>query len=97
MKAYLILDIDVKDLSVFRLYAAEIPEFVKKHFGHYVVLGGETETIEGDWKPQRLVVIEFPSKEKAQDFLEDPDAQPVFAIRHKSAASKMVLVEGCIS
>jgi uncharacterized protein (DUF1330 family) len=97
MKAYLILDIEVHDLNVFRSYASEIPEFVKKHFGRYVVLGGEAETIEGDWKPQRVVIIEFPSKENAHEFIKDPDAQPLFAIRHKSTTSKVILVEGCIS
>ena len=97
MKAYLIFDIEVHDFSVFRSYASEIPEFVKKHSGRYVVLGGEVESIEGDWKSQRVVVIEFPSKENAQEFLIDHDAQPIFAIRHKSTTSKMVLVEGCIS
>jgi uncharacterized protein (DUF1330 family) len=97
MIAYLILDIEIHDLNVFQTYAAEIPAFVKKHSGRYVVLGGEAETVEGDWKPQRLVVIEFPSKENAQAFLKDPDAQPVFAIRHRSATSKLILAEGCIS
>jgi uncharacterized protein (DUF1330 family) len=97
MKAYLILDIEVHDLNVFRSYASEIPKFVKKHSGQYVVLGGEAETIEGNWKPQRVVVIEFPLKENAQAFLKDPDAQPLFAVRHESTTSKVVLVEGCIS
>jgi uncharacterized protein (DUF1330 family) len=96
MKAYLILDIEVHDLNMFRLYASGIPEFVEKHSGRYVVLGGEAEAIEGGWNPQRVVVIEFPSKENAQEFIKDPDAQPLFAIRHKSTTSKVVLVEGCI-
>ena len=97
MNAYLILDIKINDLNVFRSYVSEIPTFVKKHSGRYVVLGGEAETIEGNWKPQRVVVIEFPSKENAQEFLKDPDAQRIFAIRHKSTTSKIILVEGCIS
>ena len=97
MNAYLILDIEIHDLNVFQSYVSEIPTFVEKHYGRYVVLGGEAEAIEGNWKPQRLVVIEFPSKENAQEFLKDPDAQPIFAIRHKSTTSKLILVEGCIS
>lgn len=97
MNAYLIFDIEIHDLIVFQTYVAEIPVFVKKHSGRYVVLGGEVESIEGNWEPKRLVVIEFPSKENAQKFLNDPDAHPVFAIRHKSTTSNLVLVEGCIS
>lgn len=97
MKAFLILDIEIHDLNVFRKYASEIPAFVEKHSGQYIVLGGETETIEGNWIPQRLVVIEFPSKENAKGFLNDSDAQSIFALRHKSTTSKLVLVEGCTS
>ena len=97
MNAYLIFDIEIHDLITFQAYAAEIPSFVKKHSGRYVVLGGEAESIEGNWEPNRLVIIEFPSKENAQEFLKDSDAQPVFAIRHKSATSKLILVDGCIS
>ncbi len=97
MNAYLILDIEIHDLNVFQTYAAEVPAYVKKHSGRYVVLGAEAEAIEGNWKPQRLVVIEFPSKENAQEFLEDPDAQTVFGIRHQSTTSKLILVEGCMS
>ena len=97
MNAYLIFDIEIHDLMVFKSYAAEIPTFVKKHSGRHLTLGAEPESIEGNWEPKRLVIIEFPSKENAQEFLNDSDAQPVFAIRHKSTTSKLVLVEGCIS
>ena len=96
MKAYIILDIEIHDSNAFQVYASEIPAFVKKHSGRYLVLGGEAETVEGNWKPQRLVVIEFPSKENAQEFLNDSDAQVLFAVRHNSTTSKLVLVEGCI-
>ncbi len=97
MNAYLFFDIKIHDSNVFQSYATEIPAFVKKHFGRYIVLGGEAETIEGNWEPQRVVVIEFPSKENAKDFLEDPEAQHIFAIRHKSTTSKLILVEGCVT
>ena len=51
--------------------------------------------MEGDWSPERVVVIEFPSRENAQEFLKDPDAQPLFSIRHKTTTSKLILVDGC--
>jgi uncharacterized protein (DUF1330 family) len=42
-------------------YVAEIPAFIAKHAGKYVVRGTEPTTIEGDWKPDRMVILEFPS------------------------------------
>jgi uncharacterized protein (DUF1330 family) len=51
--------------------------------------------MEGDWQPERVVVIEFPDKEIAKGFLNDPEAQPLFSIRHKTTESKLILAEGC--
>ena len=94
MNAYLILDISIHDFDQFREYINKIPEFIQKHSGKYLVQGDEPTVIEGDWKPERMVVIEFPSRENAYEFLQDQDAQALFAIRHKTTASKLVLVNG---
>ncbi|WP_427501495.1 DUF1330 domain-containing protein [Methylomonas sp. MED-D] len=51
--------------------------------------------MEGDWCPERVVILEFPSKENAKEFLGDTEAQPLFSIRHKSTTSKLILAEGC--
>ncbi|QPB83487.1 DUF1330 domain-containing protein [Pseudoalteromonas rubra] len=95
MKGYLILDFSITDFPRFKKYIKEIPEFIKKHGGRYVVQGVEPEVMEGDWHPERVVVLEFPNKDVAKEFLADPDAQPLFAIRHSTTKSKLILVEGC--
>ena len=96
MNAYLILDLTINDFSKFSEYIENIPVFIKKHSGRYVVQGVEPEIMEGDWQPERVVVIEFPSKEKAKSFLKDPEAQELFALRHNTTTSKLILVEGCV-
>jgi uncharacterized protein (DUF1330 family) len=68
MKAYLVLDFSVNDLGGFRKYIAEIPAFIARHSGKYIVRGVQPTTIEGDWKPERLVIIEFPEREKQKHF-----------------------------
>jgi uncharacterized protein (DUF1330 family) len=94
MSAYLVVDITVHDPEKYKEYAHQVPAFIEKHGGVYHVRGGEVEAKEGNWNPQRLVVLEFPNKAKAQAFLEDPGYQPVAAIRHEAATTKMVLAEG---
>lgn len=74
----------------------KIPEFIKKHSGRYIVQGEEPTVMEGDWKPERVVVIEFPSRKNANEFLQDPYAQTLFSLRHKTTTSKLVLVDGCL-
>ena len=96
MNAYLILDLAIHDFGKFSEYIEKIPAFIKKHSGRYVVQGAEPEVMEGDWQPERVVVIEFPAKENAKNFLQDPEAQPLFALRHKTTAGKLILVDGCL-
>jgi uncharacterized protein (DUF1330 family) len=95
MNAYLILDFAIKDLPGFLLYVEAIPPFIEKHGGKYVVRGAAPTVMEGDWCPERLVVLEFPAADNARAFLGDPDAQALFDIRHATTISRLVLVEGC--
>jgi uncharacterized protein (DUF1330 family) len=95
MKAYLVLDLSVHDFRGFAPYIAEIPTFIAKHGGRYIVQGARPTVMEGDWAPERLVVLEFPSRQEATAFLDDPDAQALFAVRHSTTNSRLVLVDGC--
>jgi uncharacterized protein (DUF1330 family) len=95
MKAYLVLDLSVHDFGGFRKYIAEIPAFIARHSGKYLVQGNRPKTIEGDWKPERLVIIEFPARENAEAFLGDAEVQELFKLRHTTTTSKLVLADGC--
>ena len=95
MNAYLVLDFSINDLSGFLQYVDAIPAFIEKHGGRYIVRGVEPTVMEGDWTPERMVILEFPARARAKAFLDDPDAQALFEIRHKTTRSKLVLVDGC--
>jgi len=96
MNAYLVVDITTHDSEKFGEYLNKIPEFVEKHAGRYIVKDEEPTVIEGDWNPERMIVIEFPSSENAKTFLQDPDVKTLFSLRHEATTSKIVLVEGCL-
>jgi len=93
--AYLVLDFSITNLPRFLPYAEGIPAFIEKHGGRYIVRGVEPTVMEGDWTPERLVILEFPSSENAKAFLADPEAQRLFALRHKTTVSRLILAEGC--
>jgi uncharacterized protein (DUF1330 family) len=95
MKAYLVLDLTVNDIRAFRTYIAEIPAFIEKHAGRYIVQGAQPTPIEGEWAPERMVIIEFPARENANAFLHDPEIQDLFKVRHEATTSRLVLVDGC--
>jgi uncharacterized protein (DUF1330 family) len=94
MSAYLVLDLKVNDLREFLPYVEAIPAFIAKHGGRYASKGAHPVVMEGDWRPQRLVILEFPSRGHAQAFLSDPEAQDLFARRKRSTTSRLVLVDG---
>jgi len=96
MNAYLILDFTINDFEGFREYIEKIPAHIEKHGGRYLVQGVEPDLMEGDWLPQRVVVLEFPSSDRARAFLADPEAQALFAVRHSTTTSKLILAEGCV-
>jgi uncharacterized protein (DUF1330 family) len=95
MKAYLVLDFSIHDFPGFKPYIDEIPAFIEKHGGRYIVRGVEPTVMEGEWAPERMVILEFPSRGSAEAFLDDPDTQSLFDIRHRTTRSKLVLVDGC--
>ncbi len=94
MNAYLVLDLTIHDMESFAEYVEKIPAVISNHGGKYAVQGQIPTVLEGDWKPERLVVIEFPSRDNAKEFLADPEAQALFAIRQRSTTSRMLLVDG---
>jgi uncharacterized protein (DUF1330 family) len=94
MTSYLVLDLKVNDLADFLPYVEAIPAFIAKHGGRYLSKGADPVVMEGDWSLQRLVILEFPSRSHAQAFLSDPEAQDLFARRHRSTTSRLVLLDG---
>jgi uncharacterized protein (DUF1330 family) len=67
---------------------------VEAHGGRYLARAGRTEKLEGDWLPRRLVILQFASMEQAKAWLDSPDYAPVKKLRHQSASTNMVVIEG---
>jgi uncharacterized protein (DUF1330 family) len=94
MSAYVILDIEVSDPTGYEDYKKLGPPTVSLYGGRYIARGGKSETLEGDWQPSRVVMLEFPSLEQAKAWLDSPEYAPARALRHKYATSKTIVVEG---
>ncbi len=94
MPAYLIAEIDIADTAAYEEYRKLTPGAVAAYGGKFIVRGGTVDSKEGGWKPNRLVVVEFPSMEKARKFYDSPEYAPALAIRLKAAKSRLILAEG---
>ena len=94
MSAYLIANVDIKDVEKFKEYLKATPQIIKKYRGKFLARGGDFEVYEGNWNPKRLVLIEFESMQKAKQFYNSPEYQVVKDLRQSSAYTEWVFVEG---
>ncbi len=94
MSGYVIVELDVTDREGFAEYVKLVPSIIEAFGGKYLVRGGKYESIEGDWNPKRVVVLEFESVERAKEMFESKEYAPIAAIRHRTAKSNVIIVEG---
>lgn len=94
MTAYVIVDIQVHDPQRYEGYKQAAAPTVAQYGGRYLVRGGRTEVLEGDREPNRLVILEFESIEQAKKWLHSPDYAGPRALRHETATTSMIAVEG---
>lgn len=94
MPAYVVVEVDVRDSARYDRYKQMAPPSITAYGGRYIARGGLTETLEGDWKPNRLVLLEFPTVEQARAWWHSPEYAEAKALRHATAESRMVLIEG---
>jgi uncharacterized protein (DUF1330 family) len=95
MPAYIIVESKVSDPELFKGYMAAAPAVVKAFGGEYLVRGGRTEVLEGDWNPPRVTVLRYASFEQAKAMYDSPGYTDARQLRHGATAMfNMVLVEG---
>lgn len=94
MTAYVIVDIDVTDPTGYEEYKSLAPPSIDAHRGKYLARGGQTEVLEGDWSPSRLVILQFEDIEQARKWLHSTDYSAARALRHKTARTNMVVIDG---
>lgn len=95
MAAYVIVDVEVLDPEAYREYTRQVPATLEPYGGRFIVRGGAYETLEGDWRPQRIVILEFPSVEQARAWHASPAYTAILPIRHRHARTNfLTVVEG---
>lgn len=94
MAAYIIVDVSITDPGEYEEYKKLTPATIAAYDGRFVVRGGQAETLEGDWQPGRIVVLEFPSVERAREWWTSDMYSKAKKIRQRSANTKMIVIEG---
>jgi uncharacterized protein (DUF1330 family) len=94
MSAYVIVEIEIVDPVGYEEYKKQAAASVHAYGGKYIVRGGKTEVLEGDWQPKRIVVLQFESMQRAKEWLNCEEYREPRKLRHKTAKTNMLLVEG---
>jgi uncharacterized protein (DUF1330 family) len=94
MSAYLISTIDVQDPAGYEEYKKLVPPVLAKYGGKFVVRGGAIEYKEGDWRPKRIVVVEFENMDRARAFYDSPEYTQAKHVRQRTSAGSVLFVEG---
>lgn len=93
-KAYILAQIEVTNPQQYAEYTKHTPALIEKAGGKFVARGGRIETLEGAAAKGRVVVIEFPSFERAKAFYDSAEYQALKKMRAGAANVQFVLVEG---
>jgi uncharacterized protein (DUF1330 family) len=94
MAAYVIAQVEVTDAQTFEQYRREVPATLAPFGGRFIVRGGDSVTLEGDWQPKRLVVLEFPDRAAAKAWWDSEVYAAPKALRQRSARTQLLIVDG---
>jgi uncharacterized protein (DUF1330 family) len=94
MSAYVIVEVSIQNHSEYEEYKKLTPAAIAAFNGRFVVRGGQTTTLEGDWNPERIVILEFPTIQRANEWWNSELYNKAKEIRQRAAKTKMIIVEG---
>ena len=94
MSAYVVAEIEVDNPEGYEEYKKLAPTPITAYGGKYIARGGIVKNLEGDWQPNRIVILEFESVEKAKKWLDSEEYREARSLRHKYATTNMIVVEG---
>ena len=92
--AYIIANVTVTNREQYLEYQKLSSIAVQAYGAEFCVRGGAVEVLEGDWTPERVVVLKFPSVEKAKAYYHSVEYTAAIQARQGASVMRMVVVEG---
>lgn len=93
--AYIVVDVRIENVEAYERYKQKVVPIVAQFGGEYLVRGGAHEVLENDlWSPTRMVMVRFPDKKSALDFIHSDEYAPVKKMRRDNSDGTVLIVEG---
>ncbi|HVN97429.1 MAG TPA: DUF1330 domain-containing protein [Syntrophorhabdaceae bacterium] len=93
MSVYMIIDSKIKDRDVYAQYIEQVAPIVAKYGGRYHVRGENVRAL-GTWKPERIIILEFPTEDHIMKWLASPEYKAIAPLREAGADTQAILVDG---
>lgn len=95
MPAYVIAEIEeIHDPETYARYRTIVPASITAYGGRFIVRGGTSEVLEGEWNLERLVILEFDSVEQARAWWHSPEYREARDLRQSVSKGRLLLIEG---
>ncbi len=94
MAAYVIADVKIEDPVQYEDYRKMVPATIAAYGGRFIARGGQTEVLEGEWRPNRVVIIEFESVERAKEWWASEEYRAARELRQRTSTGSLIVVEG---
>jgi len=94
MPAYVIVDIQIRDPAGYDEYRKVVGASLARYGGKFVVRGGTIDVLEGNWKPKRIVILEFDSAARAREWYDSEEYRVPKQMRMRASSASLIVVEG---
>ena len=94
MAAYVLAEIEVTNPEGYKEYTKLVPATIAKYGGRFLIRGGASEALEGDWPQLRRVMLEFPTMDAARKWWRSPEYEKPKAMRQAASQGRLLLIEG---
>jgi uncharacterized protein (DUF1330 family) len=91
---YVVIDVAIRDVDRYLTYMAQVAPAIEAAGGRYRARGGAFTTYEGDWRPSRIVLLEFPSQKAFESFYYGEEYEAIRPLRDEVSTARMIGVEG---
>jgi len=94
MSAYVISDLEVRDPVLVERYRSLAQASIAKYGGRYLARGGAVDPVEGGWTPKNIIIVEFPTMDRAREWYHSPEYAEALAVRRDALDRRLIFVEG---
>jgi len=96
MPAYVIARVNITDRQQYQKYLAVVPSAIVRYDGRVIARSEGPVTLEGREERRRVIIIEFPSVERAQEWYDSPEYRHARTLRKDAGVGELIAIEGFV-